>query len=122
MRESFLTLLFAGLPFTTCLNPDGDVICTMEFVYGVNVTLTDAQTGQGISGAVLTLIDSSGTEIMEEAPNQTGQYYGAGERPGTYALTVQAAGYQETSQQNIVVTSDECHVIPVHLDIQMNPI
>ena len=122
MRESFLTLLFAGLPFTSCLNPDGDVICTMEFVYGVNVTLTDAQTGQGISGAVLTLIDSSGTEIMEEAPSQTGQYYGAGERPGTYVLTVQAAGYQETSQQNIVVTSDECHVIPVHLDIQMNPI
>ena len=117
-----MVLLMAGLPVAPCINPSDNIICTLQYVYGVNVSLTDAQTGQSISGATLTLISSTSTEIMEESPNQSGVYLGAGEKPGTYTLNVQAAGYQEVSQDNIVVTSDPCHVIPVNLDISMNPV
>ncbi|MHC4443679.1 MAG: peptidase associated/transthyretin-like domain-containing protein [Planctomycetota bacterium] len=123
MRAIFIVLLTAGLPIAPCINPDTDTICTMEFVYGVNINLTDAQTTQPITGATCILICSCGAELpMEESLGRPGNYFGAGERPDTYSLTIRANGYQDVNRDNIVVTSDPCHVIPVSLDIQMNPI
>lgn len=52
-------------------------VCTMEFVYGVNVTLTDAG-GQPVSGATVTLAEGAYVETMEELSD--GTYAGAAEQ------------------------------------------
>jgi len=122
MRAFFVTLFITGIPFTTCFTAGDGIICSTEFVYGVNVTLTDAQTGQAVTGAELRLISGTGTELMTEFPAPSGVYVGAGEQPGTYSLNVQADGYQQYNQSDIVVEADECHVIPVSLQIQLNPL
>jgi len=95
-------------------------VCTEVFVYGVNVTLTDTETGEPVTGATLVLSEATYTETMREIT--PGQYVGAGERPGTYELTVEAEGFLPESRSMIVVTADECHVIPVNLDIALTPL
>jgi len=99
-----------------------DVICTMEYVYGIHVTLKDTQTSQPIIGATLTLIDGPYSEIMMEDQSGMGTYSGAGERAGTYQLIIETDGYQNMSIEGIVVNEDECHVIPIQLNITMNPL
>ena len=112
--------LVAGLPLVECRWIDDPVVCTDIFVYGINVTLTDAETGQPIEGATLTLTEGSYSETMESFLG-SGQYVGAGERAGTYTLTAEADGYESTTVTNIFVDADECHVIPVTLTVELTP-
>ena len=117
MRATLLSLLFAGLPITMCQN-DG-IICTAVWTAGVTVDLTDAVTGTTIAGATLTLTDDDYTETMED--HGEGYYSGAGERPGTYTLTIQATGYETQTHTDLVVQDAPCHVIPVELNITLTP-
>ena len=116
MRFLLAVLLMPGLPFGECLM-DEQVACTQQFVYGVNVTVTDSATHQPIEGATLTLTDGNYTEVMENGSG--GSYAGAGERAGTYVLTIDAEGYDSMRIENIVVESDICHVVPVALDLAL---
>jgi len=100
----------------------GNRACTQVFVYGVNVTLTDAETGEPITDATLTLRDGDHVEVLEAFPTGDGEYAGAGERAGTYELTVAKVGYVTQVIKDIVVTEDECHVQPVHLDVELVPL
>jgi len=99
--------------------------CTANIVMGLNVQVLDAQTGAAIGGATLTLVEGDYTEILEESFSSvtSGSYFGAGERPGTYTLTVQAAGYQDVTLEDIVIVTDDCgcHVIQVERTVEMNP-
>jgi len=88
-------------------------------VYGVSAEVTDAQTGAAIANATLTLQDGNYIEVMQSIT--PGEYFGAGERPGTYSLTAQASGFQSVTVDNIVVESDPCHVIPVTVQVAMPP-
>ena len=94
--------------------------CTANIVPGIEIILTDAQTGRDILGATLILAEGVYAETLQEM--NLGHYSGADERPGTYTLSVQAAGYEDVIQENIVITADICHVITVSLEIQMNPL
>lgn len=118
MRGLFMVLLTTGLPFTSCIDrtPDGRV-CTDLFAYGVSAQVTDAVTGQPITNATLTLRDGDYTEVMQAFP--TGDFVGAGERPGTYTLTIDVPGATSDTVTGIVVRSDECHVIGVALDVRV---
>lgn len=116
MRFLLAVLLIPGLPFGDCLM-DEQILCTLEFVYGVNVTVTDSATGEPIEGATLTLTDGDYSEAMEDL--SAGSYAGAGERAGTYDLTIEAEGFDSALIENIVVESDICHVVPVALDIAL---
>ncbi len=120
MRLLFPVLMTAVLPFATCTrNSDDGQPCTDLYAYGVSVQLTNADTGQPIENATLTLQDGDYTEVMQLIP--TGDYVGAGERAGTYTLTVTAPGFQPQTINNIVVTADRCHVRGVHLNIALQP-
>lgn len=112
---SIVALMVCG---TQCPNIPWPV-CTLEFVYGVQVELTDAETGEPVSDATLVLTEGTYTETMEEI--MPGQYVGAGERKGTYDLTVEAEGYNSESRSGIEVDADLCHVIPVRLEIELTP-
>ena len=117
MRATLSVLLLAAqLPFGSCLDDQG-VICTANLVYGLSVTLTDADTGAPISGATLTLTEGDFSEVMMEL--DAGQYVGAGERAGTYRLTIEADGFAPRTEENIVITANVCHVNPVALPISL---
>jgi len=117
------TVVFRGCPSIIIVPDDGTLpggrACTTVFVYGLNVTVTDAETGAAITGATLTLTDESQpyTEILDEV--RSGVYVGAGERPGQYTLIAEAPGYKPQTIAGIVITADECHVIPVQIQVAM---
>ncbi len=117
MKIALLSVLTVMTQFLAC--PDRPVACTAIFVSGVNVSLTNIQTGAPISGATLTLTEGSYNETLQEL--QPGQYTGAGERAGTYSLIVATDGFGTETRDNIFVDADQCHVIPVTLDITMTP-
>lgn len=112
-----LALLITGCP-NLFNNGDNNIVCTAVFVFGLSVTVTDDM-GDPVSGATLTLTEGTYTETMAEF--QTGQFAGAGERAGTYTLTVEASGFEPVTLNNIQITADECHVIPVNQDVTMTP-
>ncbi|HSW45782.1 MAG TPA: carboxypeptidase regulatory-like domain-containing protein [Phycisphaerae bacterium] len=121
LKTTFVGVMLSLSPFVQCLDliDDDGTACTMVFVYGVSAEVTDAQTGVPITNATLTLRDGTHIEVMEHFP--TGDYVGAGEREGTYTLTATASGYQSVTFENIVVQSDPCHVIPVTVQVRMQP-
>jgi hypothetical protein len=84
------------------------------FAYGVSVYLTDAASGEPVAEATLTLVDGDYAEVMEFIP--TGAYVGAGERKGTYTLTIEVPGRPIVTVNDIVVRHDGCHVIGVSFD------
>ncbi len=43
----------------------------------------------------------------------------AGERAGTYDVTIRRPGYSSFSQTGVVVTKNECHVNPVRLEARL---
>jgi len=118
LLASGVMLLLVGCPSF----PDG-VICTDIFVYGLNATLTDSE-GNPVTGATLTLSQGDFTETMMEwdAATSPGVYVGAGERAGTYTLSIEGDGFDPATVNDIVVTADECHVIPVNLTVPLPPV
>ena len=118
MRGLLMVLLTTSVLFAGCSSfwPDGRA-CTMLYAYGVSANVTDADTGEAVTNATLTLQDGDYTEVMEGSPS--GGYVGAGERPGTYTLTIEVPGVPSETVPDIVVGFDGCHVIGVALDIQV---
>ncbi len=113
MRNMLVISTIVGIAVVGCTPgaPVDDIACTEIFVYGVNVTVTDADSGDPVLGATLTLTEDGFSETLIEMSD--GAYAGAGERAGTYTLTVDANDFVSQTIENIVVTEDECHVIPV---------
>jgi hypothetical protein len=104
-----------------CFRISDGVICTLQFVYGVTVTVTDEQ-GAPVPGATLTLAAVGYTEAMLELGDlQPGVYVGAGERAGTYTLTVEAEGFEPATIEGVFVDADVCHVIPVDRAVSLTP-
>jgi hypothetical protein len=111
-----LVPLVAGCPSGL---PNGDLVCTEVFVYGLTVDVSDASSA-AVQGATLTLTEGNYTATLEEI--SPGTFIGAGERGGLYNLTVEAAGFESRTITNIFVDEDECHVIPESLDVVLDRI
>ncbi|MBT5045162.1 MAG: carboxypeptidase regulatory-like domain-containing protein, partial [Gemmatimonadales bacterium] len=47
---------------------------------------------------------------------------GAWERAGTYEVSIAREGYHTWMQSGLVVNEDDCHVIPVNLDVALEAI
>jgi len=48
-------------------------------------------------------------------------FTGAGERAGTYTLTVVSPNYQTFTSEPITVLADQCHVITEEIEIILQP-
>jgi len=113
-------ILFALVLLTQC-NVNPQVICTEQFVYGLNVMLKDSTTDQIITENILVVVRDGNYE--EELMNFEGfdAFIGAGERPGNYVIEVSSLHYQTFISDIIQVGADECHVIPQVIEIELTP-
>jgi len=124
-----LSLLLLGMSGCDILDSSSrDVICTDNFVVGIAVTVQDSLTGApAASGAMLIAREGAYADtavVPPNAPNPDSRVLGAaGERPGTYTVTVSKNGYRTWERTGVVVTMDEygCHVRTVELVARLQP-
>ena len=122
MKKLFLFLLFSTLFFTSSCddNDDNQIYCTDQLVYGLIVIVLDAVTGNPIFQDIeVKAVDGPYQEILELVPGLEYAFVGAGERAGNYVVTITKAGYQTYTSEPIVLTRDECHVIPQSLTVNL---
>lgn len=97
---------------------NGGYACTADFRFGISATALDATTNADITfGAYLVAREGSYRDSVSANPG--GQLAAAGERAGTYTVTIGHPGYASFTQSNVVVNRDECHVIPVRLEARL---
>lgn len=102
-----------------------DVVCTADFRYGLNVTVLDATTGAAVPRPILiiategTYADTSQIALSTGSAPAFAAWPLLGERAGKYSVRVRATGYQEWRQDDVVITRDVCHVIPVALTARL---
>ena len=106
---------------TTCdSNDNNQILCTTEFVYGLNVTVINSETQLPlVEGVTVTAVDQNYSENLELFPGLEYIFSGAGERPGTYTITVTKNGYVTFISDPIVVEADICHVIPRQVTVTL---
>ena len=105
---------------SSCDNDDEQIYCTQQFVYGLNVVVLDATTGNPIFQDIeVKATDGSYNEILELIPGLEYSFAGAGERAGTYIITVTKSGYQTYTSELTIITRDECHVIPQSITVNL---
>ena len=108
-RSKTMALTLAALLVGACGGGGTeDLGCTGDARAGIGVVLRDAVTTAPIEGATLTLREGDYVETLWEL--SPGEYSGALERAGVYGLTLEAEGYESDSREDIVVTTDGCHV------------
>ena len=122
MKKLFLFALFLPLlMISSCESDDDDqIVCTQQFVYGLNVVVLDATSGQPlVEGVLVKAVEGPYQETLELIPGLEYSFAGAGERVGTYVITVTKAGYQTYASIPVIVTRDVCHVIPQSLTVNL---
>lgn len=121
MKKLILLLLFSTFFVTTsCEDNDDQIFCTQQFIYGLNVIVLDASTGNPIFQDIeVKAVDESYQEILALVPGLEYAFAGAGERAGVYTVTITKSGYQTYISSPIVVNRDFCHVIPESLTVNL---
>lgn len=113
---SFLLLL------NSCKENDNEeVICTFIYIYGLEISLIEKSTANPVTGAVKIIAKDGNYEETLENYDLNYPFYGAGERRGTYVLTITSDNYKTFVSEPIVVTGDECHVKTVSKTFQLEP-
>ena len=123
MKIKFLIFSILLISFTNCdINDDSDqIICTEQYVFGLNITLKDATTSTIITSDVEVVAKDGDYEETLMTIEGIGSFFGAGERPGTYIVTVTSANYETFTSDPITLTSDVCHVIPKAFEFLLQP-
>ena len=117
-------LILAAAAMRNCILAPS--VCTAILKYGVNIAVVDSATGSPPSEATLLVTSGSYTDsVGPRGPSQTTppvlMLSTAGERAGTYSVTVRSPGYRDWRRTGIRVTADECHVKPVNLTARLQP-
>ena len=117
-------LAAAALGLAACTVPsDPNYGCTAVFVPGVTVTITDSLTGTiaGMTGAWAAAREGtySDSAAALSLPSQLVVNL-AGERVGTYVVSVGATGYKTQSTSGVtVVKPNSCHVKTVLINARL---
>ena len=115
-----LWLAVAWVPLTLVGCPSFFKACTTEARAGINLEIRDAVTQQPAAlGATITLTDGAYSEPLSNLDGLGAA--GAFERAGTYSVRVAKQGYKTFQKDGVVVTKDECHVIPVKVTALLEP-
>ena len=101
------------------------VLCTLVATPAIQLTVVDSLTAQSaLLRSISVLIRSGGLSdtvfVASLAANAPPFSVGlAFDRPGTYDLSVSAAGYKTWTKNAVVVGSDLCHVVTVPLTARL---
>lgn len=96
-------LVLAGLPLLGGCEWIG-VACPDVGSYAVNVEVRDAVTGvPATEGAILIVQEGEYADTVQGGPGAPPVLAAAPERPGTYNVLVQKAGYQDWTRQDVRV-------------------
>jgi len=123
MRSPRVGLALLLLGMISCDIVDGrDIYCLDNFVSGLEVRVQDSLTGApAASGAMLIARDGAYADTAVVPPGaanpDTWVLSVAGERPGTYTVTVSKDGYLTWQRTGVVVRMDQygCHPQTVEL-------
>ncbi len=119
MKKMLLALLTLG---TLSCGHDRELdVCPAIAAAGLSVNLTNAATAQPVCDASVTAIDGSYSERLVQT---SCTYVGAFERPGTYVVRAEKAGFvpKEVGQVQVVMGSGRCpHVQEVRLTLPLTP-
>jgi len=105
---------------TQC-NDDNQIICTEQFVYGLNVTVRDANTNTIITEGISVIARDGDYEEELMQIESFDDFIGAGERPGNYTIEISGSNYQSFTSEIINVGADECHVIGEVVEFHLQP-
>jgi hypothetical protein len=126
-QRTILLACIALLAATACSGstPTG-VACTEIFVYGIAIKVQNAATGAPITdSAAVRVTDGSYVESYNYLgqPDQpaNGVVSAAGERAGTYAISIRKNGFAPYDTAGIKVTRNVCHVNPVQVIAKLQP-
>jgi len=111
-------LLLFGVILTSaaigCSSPTANnIVCTDIFIVGLTVTVQDSVTGApAYAGATVIARDGTYADSASRPANSTDTFPLplAGERAGTYDVTVRESGYLDWTRKGVQVTRNECHV------------
>lgn len=120
MKKRLLFLFSLGFLVLSCSGTSEEIFCTEEAKAGLNVSVTLAESSSSIpisDGVTVTATDGDYSEVLQFFDSQNPVFYGAYERAGTYIITVTKPGRQTYISQPIVITRDECHVIPKNITV-----
>ena len=95
--------------------------CTLELRYSITLTVVDSVSGSAVPDSLTAWATA---DAFADTVRVSGEIGARGvafgeERPGTYAVGVEAPGYLPWRAEGVVVTADECHVRPVALTARM---
>ncbi len=117
-----LLFIVCCLFLASCSSDDGGEsveVCTTELVFGLRVVVTDATSGNPLSGVTVTAREGDTfTEVLAES-EAAGVYLGAAERAGAYTIVIELEGFQTVVTETIFVEEDECHVITQSLSFTL---
>jgi len=82
-------------------------------------TITDPQ-GSGVPSAKVTILENATGLTYSVNTNETGEFIRPLLKPGTYSVTVEAAGFRKAEQKNILVTAGDR--IGVNITLQLGDI
>jgi hypothetical protein len=119
--------LLATLALAACSQDPTRIVCTADVRPALAVTVVDAVSGAPRAGEALAVARDDRYSDTLRVNGFLGDgtpiaLTGADERPGTYDLTVEHAGYRTWSATNVRVTSNTCHVQTVELTARLEPL
>jgi len=112
---------------TDATAPTSGRLCTAQFVPGISIRVVDAETGlPAACGTIAVVTAGTYSAAMDDAcelsrswPQESAWLWGAWERPGVYAVSLERPGYRPWSRAGLVVTADECHVQTIELEARL---
>ena len=116
--------VFALIAITGCdIFEETGAMCSDEYVYGVraDIQLPNTTGNPEWSGAVRLTTMGYDEELTVLPTAEGGRFvtFGAGERPGTYKLTVEISGHKKWERADIVVSDNVCHVDQAKVTVQL---
>lgn len=122
MRLEMFVAIVAMSAAASCTQPAESIVCTDLFAYGLTVSVTDSSTQSAMSSGV-SVVARDGSYVDSAAPFPGASTFAlAGERAGTYSVTVRKVGYKDWVKSGIQVTKDVCHVQPVGVTARLQPL
>jgi hypothetical protein len=119
LSASLVTISLLG----ACSDPG---LCTADVLPAVAVQVRDASTDSFIAGLVRGIVTDGAFEDSLEVigslePSVPTTLGGADERPGTYAVHLEGAGYDAWDTAGVRVTRDDCHVRTASFTARLTP-